>query len=153
MNPPLFFSAVNSTVRMETWRLNLPIICPHDHRCSWLLRITPFVLEEASCRSQNPERSPNKPGQRIPFLQPSSFALIHQLQGEGSSNVAKWSLQHTHASNEVILPVPLTLSGGQLLPLFYSTKWLYYIKERDRLFSLLSIWHVACRCQLVNPKC
>lgn len=150
---PLFFSAANSTVRVETWRLNLPIICTRGHCCSLLLRFTPLILGEASCRSQQRERSPNKPGWRIPFLQPSSFALIHQPWGEGSSKVARWSLRHARTSNEVVLPVPDTLSGGQLLPLFYSTKWLYCIKERERLFSLLSIWHVACCCQLVNSKC
>lgn len=57
--------------------------------------------------------------------------------------------------NEAILPIylPLTRSGGQLLPLFYGTKWLYSIKERDQLFSLLPIWLIAGCCQLVNSRC
>lgn len=153
MNPPLFFSAASSTVRTETWRLSLPIIRTCDRCCSLWPRIMPFVLEEGSCRSQKIESSPEKRGQRIPFLQPSCFALIDQLWGERSSNVARWSLPHAHTSDEVILPALATPSGGQPLPLFYSTKWLYYIKEHDQRLSLLSVWHVARCCQLVNSEC
>lgn len=146
MNPPLYmyFSPANSIVRTEILRLNLPIIPAHDNRCSSLLRIPSFIFRQTSSSSQKPVRSPNQSAWRIPL---PSLWCSNCVEREAAMLLD--CLHGTHVFQMKQPSLCQGLSGGQPLPPLYSTKWLHHIKERDRVFSLLSIWYVACCCQLV----